>query len=161
GGLSDMVDFKDHEMFPTPTKGGASDMKGGDKLRGKAPKSTEDGASDGDDMAGDIRGKPPTGATMDGATDHKRDGVDPDQVKRGGDVDMEDKKKHVNIGKDTVLSGEVHDHALPLARKGEVEVRVAMEACAKCGEKHEANAACASKAASAALEARERAAERG
>lgn len=110
GGQDDMAEFDDHDMVqevagPDP----ANDMA--DALNAP-PGSVVDDASD--TMRDHVRGTPPGAVTDDATADHERPHDAPDGVAGEDSSNMRDKRTPPNLRTDTVLSGETHDHQVPL-----------------------------------------------
>lgn len=118
----DMREFADKYLYSSVLEGAPSqdDMDG--SLRGTPPATTR--VDPRDDMDGDVRGKPPVDTQSDGAADHDRKDQNVDSAVGEDHETMREKRKPFNMGKDTALNNEVHDHVEPLSgKKGEAAGR--------------------------------------
>lgn len=71
---------------------------------------------DNDDDMQDARGTPPSSTQDDGIADHDRGTDTVDSVTQEDNTDMAEKRDKLNLGKDTVLDDEIHNHTEKLSR---------------------------------------------
>jgi hypothetical protein len=110
GGLDDMKGFEDKNMASSVLDNALDTLT--DPL-GTPPASTR--VEMRDDMEGDVRGSPPSAVDNDVTLNFTRQDLGITQVTDKLDTDMRDESRSpVNLGRDNVLDGEVHDHTEPL-----------------------------------------------
>lgn len=120
GAIDDMKEFADKYMHSSTRDNYADDMA---DARDKPPAKTPD---DADDDMQDARGKPPQSTQDDGAVDHSEgvpSGVD--SATQEDNTDMADKRDKLNLGSDSVLDNEIHDHAERVARLTRLGAKIA------------------------------------
>ena len=119
GAMDDMQGFADkyiHDSILEEAKD--HDDMVGDVRGGEPPKSVI--GDDDDDMRGTVRGPPPGSSIQDGQVDHAEGTPDkPSAVTSEDNTDMRDpKRKKLNLGSDSVLDDEIHDHTERVASLG-------------------------------------------
>lgn len=119
--IDDMQGFEDKYMYSSVLDNakGNDDMQG--DARGAPPSEIGDGEGYSDDMDGDVRGTPPDGAIEDGTTDHElqhdtKTYSELSAVDEQGDDMRDAAREKFNMGSDSALDDEVHDHVEKLAR---------------------------------------------
>lgn len=121
--VDDFVGFTDKYMHDSVLEGGTQNDMGWDK-RETAPTDTREEASQGDDMEGDVRdyGSPHKDVLVDGVADNdvRPEGFE-SPVKEDNEA-MREKRKMIDVGQNSVLQDEVHDHVEPVSgKKGQAE----------------------------------------
>lgn len=120
GAIDDMKEFADKYMHDSVLEDETTDMQ---ESRAQPPSKVPDEYSD--DMEGQVRGKPSKSTQDDGDVDHtegKPGGVD--SVTQEDNTDMREKRDKLNLGSDSVLDDETHDHTERLARLTRVGARI-------------------------------------
>ena len=125
GAIDDMQEFADKYMHDSVLEeaAGNDDMNG--DLRGKPPTSIVN--DEDDDMAGDERGTPPKDVLTEGTVDHTEGMPEkPSSPTSEDNTDMRDPKRDKkNLGSDSVLDSEIHDHAMSLTGSKVLGLRIA------------------------------------
>ena len=120
GAIDDMKEFADKYMHDSVLEDADSDMQ--DDRESPSDDVTSDGE---DDMDGDVRGTPPDSTQDDGLVDHsegKPEGVD--SATQEDNTDMAEKREKPNLGTDSVLDDEIHDHKEKLAALSRVGAKI-------------------------------------
>ena len=142
GAIDDMKEFADKNMHSSVIEDELHDFT---DARQTPPDHVPDAFLD--DIDGDLRGAPISNTQDDGLVDHAEGAPAGVEAVTGGDsTDMRDTKRpKVNIGSDTVLKNEMHDHAEKIARLTRQGARIVHiqrpnEAWAVTGRKRAADA---------------------
>ncbi|HET6495645.1 MAG TPA: hypothetical protein VFH61_09810, partial [Thermoleophilia bacterium] len=115
GAIDDMQEFADKYIHDSvlDEAPGNDDMSG--DLRSSPPTSV---VKDDDDDMSDARGTPPSDVLTDGTVDHTEGMPEkPSSPTSEDNTDMRDKRDKFNLGSDSVLDDETHDHQMSLTAR--------------------------------------------
>jgi hypothetical protein len=119
--VDDMKEFADKYMHDSVLEGaGEQNQLHNFDITEQTPDNTRTDASQGDDMEGDVRGygSPLDDVLQDGVADNaERPTGFEDPVAEDNEAMREKRKKMIEVGRDSVLDNETHDHTEPVAEK--------------------------------------------
>jgi len=116
GAIDDMQEFADKYIHDSVLDEAPGNDDMASDMRGKPPTSVV--TDDDDDMQGDARGTPPNNVLTEGVVDHTEGMPEkPSSPVSEDNTDMREKRKKMNLGSDSVLDDEVHDHQMSLTAR--------------------------------------------